>query len=703
MMSLIKIQTTDKIDKYHIKNNLQPLRLDNKKWGTYIVGTYLRRMDSMLYPNDPAKNYEQTKKMVGYISRKEAKKELYRELGFRCGLEIHQQLKTAKKLFCRCPAGIYQKDGEYDAVLVRHMRPTLSELGEYDGTALMEFRTRKNIYYRIKDETACTYDFDDTPPFPINREALNIAIEVALLLKCSIVGELHITRKQYLDGSIPTGFQRTAIVGIDGEIPLKHKKVRIIQLSVEEDACREVSDIGHDRIYTTDRLGMPLIETVTYPDMLTPDEAAEAGQYLRFLTRSTDKVNTGIGAARQDVNVSITGGTRVEIKGVASIKRIPELTHNEAFRQKALLKIAGILNQRIENADDWEMTSADITDDVRTPFLRKIKERGYQITAVNLPEFGGLLSFFTQPGHVFADEIGARLRVITCLERFNMTHSESLSPMLGDADMSFIQEKLNCKNNANNAQVVFWSPEEDFPTALQTIDERCRLAFMGVPNETRQSLPDGTNTFERVLPGPDRMYPDTDSAPIPIEDELIDSISDDLPVDVADMVKQMDIWQIPADAHHYILRRNLFPVMEKIICELKAPPRFVGTLFGHTLKHADRQSGGNSRFMKDIFFSLFSFVRERQLDREILKILLPMIVHHPDEDFESLLSETGYRHYDKEDILSRVQELKLRYTDVGNSRREGAESAWVMGQLRPLALGNMDLKELRKAVDGDLS
>ena len=219
------------------------------------------------------------------------------------------------------------------------MRPTLSEMGTYDGTALMEFKTRKNIIYRIKNETTCTYEVDDTPPFPINREALEYAIEIALQLKTNIVGELHITRKQYLDGSIPTGFQRTAIIGIEGEIPLKHKKVRIIQLSLEEDSCREVNDIGHERIYTTDRLGIPLIETVTYPDMKTPDEVMEAGQVIRFINRSSNRVRVGIGAGRQDTNVSIEGGTRVEIKGVSHISWLPELTHNEAFRQKALLII----------------------------------------------------------------------------------------------------------------------------------------------------------------------------------------------------------------------------------------------------------------------------------------------------------------------------------------------------------------------------
>ncbi|MBU0596065.1 Glu-tRNA(Gln) amidotransferase GatDE subunit E, partial [Candidatus Bipolaricaulota bacterium] len=110
---------------------------------------------------DPIANRETTRHLVGFIPRSQASAETYRELGFRCGLEIHQQLKTKRKLFCRCPAGRYQAEDDYDAQLVRHMRPTLSELGEYDGTALMEFKTKKNITYRIKGETACTYDIDD--------------------------------------------------------------------------------------------------------------------------------------------------------------------------------------------------------------------------------------------------------------------------------------------------------------------------------------------------------------------------------------------------------------------------------------------------------------------------------------------------------------------------------------------------------------
>src|SRR6056297_1166113 len=304
---------------------------------------------------NPKQNYEKTKKAIGYVTRKEAKKTDYQRIGFKSGLEVHQQLNTKEKLFCRCPAGIYHKDDEYDAEIIRHMRPTLSELGEYDGTALMEYKTRKEIIYRINNETACTYEIDDTPPFKINKEALDIALEISLLSKINIVGEVHITRKQYLDGSIPTGFQRTAIIGVEGEIPLKNKKVRLIQLSLEEDSCREISDIRHTRIFKTDRLGMPLIETVTYPDMLTPDELREGAEYIRFLNRSTGKVRTGIGSGRGDVNVSCEGGTRVELKGLSHNKWIPELSHNEAFRQWALLHVREKLAKKVDKPEKWNI------------------------------------------------------------------------------------------------------------------------------------------------------------------------------------------------------------------------------------------------------------------------------------------------------------------------------------------------------------
>lgn len=645
-------------------------------------------------------NYRRTKRLVGYLPRLKATAKTYSDLGFICGLEIHQQLKTDKKLFCRCPVGLYQKGEDYDAEVIRHMRPTLSEMGEYDGTALMEQKTKKNIVYRLKNKSACTYDIDDTPPFPINRQALDISVEIALMLKTNIVGELHITRKQYLDGSIPTGFQRTAIVGIEGEIFLKNKKIGIIQLSIEEDSCREVSDIGHWRIYTTDRLGTPLIEMVTYPQMLTPDEAAEAGQYLRFLARSSGKVRTGIGAGRQDVNVSITGGTRVEIKGVQHISWIPELTHNEAFRQKALLEIKKILSKTVSNKNGWKPSFKDIDPDLLNNGLAPLKKFAREqkrITAINLPGFKSILSFFTQPGQMFANELSDRIKVIACLNRPNMLHSEmTVSPL----SFEIVAKELGA--NKNDAQLIVWGPTEDIDTAIETIEERCLMAFEGVPNETRKSLADGTTLFERVLPGPDRMYPDTDSAPLSIDDADIEKIKNSLPVEIVDRYRQFKDWQIPEDTYYYLLKNNLAPVIEKITAECDVTPRFIGTLLGQSLKFLEGQCRWTSGFSYNKVYGMIRFIHDKKLTWEIAGEILPLVYEHPNVDFESTLAMINYQPKTEQEILENLPILKDKFNEIRISKKPGASLRWIMGQLRKPAIGNIPLKDLYQLVKRSL-
>ena len=123
-------------------------------------------------------------------------------------------------------------------------------------------------------------------------------------------------------------------------------------------------------------------------------------------------------------------------------------------------------------------------------------------------------------------------------------------------------------------------------TALETIEERCRIAMDGIPNETRKAFPDGTTIFERVLPGPDRMYPDTDSAPIPIEEKIIERLQSNLPVAVDTRMQQLKDWKIPSDTHQFLLRHNLLPLLELIIDDCNLNPQFVGCLLGHTLKQA---------------------------------------------------------------------------------------------------------------------
>lgn len=649
-------------------------------------------------------NFKETQTRIGYTPRKDTPPDTYQKLGFMCGLEVHQQLKTAKKLFCHCPAGVYQKDGSYDGELVRHMRPTLSEMGGYDGTALMEFKTRKNIIYRIANATTCTYDVDDTPPFKINQEALDIALEVALLLKTNIVGELHITRKQYLDGSIPTGFQRTSIISIEGEIPLKNKRIRIIQLSVEEDSCREISDIGHTRIYTTDRLGMPLIEVVTYPDMKTPDEAAEAAQYIRFLNRSTGKVRTGIGAAREDVNVSITGGTRVEIKGVSSINLIPELVHNEAFRQKSLLEIKNELLSRMPDYNNWEMYYTLIDGIGLQPvpgIIQEVLDKNYSLAAVNLPGFKNMLSFFTQPGRMFSDEISDRLKVIACIEKPNMMHSEDFDSTKDSALWQYIRKILNSR--INDSQILIWGPGEDIKTALETIEERCKMAFCGVPNETRKSYPNGTTIFERVLPGADRMYPDTDSAPISINQVQIDAIKAQLPMDVYKRILQLRNWNVPEDTFFYLLRHNLVPLVERITSDFQVNPKFIAVLLAHRLKYIQGHHKPASNFNYERIYELFAFIRNEKLELGLLYKMLPIVYKHPGMDMSTVLNNVGFKKYSNEDIYSLIPILHNKFKTIKTSKDEFAEFKWIMKELGEKAIGNIPLSDLASIVKGQVN
>ncbi|MDD5088754.1 MAG: Glu-tRNA(Gln) amidotransferase GatDE subunit E, partial [bacterium] len=294
----------------------------------------------------------------------------YAALGFRCGLEVHHQILTERKLFCHCPAGMYSE--AVDAEVLRHMRPTLSELGEYDPCALMEFKTKKEIVYLLNKDTVCTYEMDDTPPFPIDQKAVDIALEIAMLFGCQIVGEAHIARKQYLDGSIPTGFQRTTLMGVTGSVPFGTGRLGIIQLGLEEDSCREVSDLGHEIQFRTDRLGMPLIEVVTESTLHHPYEVAAAGKLISQILRSTGKVRRGIGSVRQDVNVSVRGGTRVEIKGVPRIPLFPRLVSVEAFRQQRLLELRDALKTRGITESTLQFSVQEMESDrihFRTPRL----------------------------------------------------------------------------------------------------------------------------------------------------------------------------------------------------------------------------------------------------------------------------------------------------------------------------------------------
>ncbi|MBS3945944.1 MAG: Glu-tRNA(Gln) amidotransferase subunit GatE [Melioribacter sp.] len=539
----------------------------------------------------------------------------YETVGFKSGLEIHQQLFTNKKLFCRCPAGQYST--KYHAEILRHMRPTLSELGEYDGTALMEFKTKKDIIYRINRDTVCTYEMDDTPPFLINDDAMNIALECGLLFDCAIVDELHIARKQYLDGSIPTGFQRTAIFALNGKIPYRNRTIDIVQMSIEEDSCREVSDHGHTRVYLTDRLGMPLIETVTGPNMRTPFEVAEVAEICAKVVRSTTKVRRGIGSAREDVNVSVDGGTRIEIKGVPKIGRIPLLTYNEAMRQWNLLRLREELNKRGITKLSFEASSADITRIIKKAHYQPVRnaiDQELKIKCVTLKGFAGLLNWQTQTDTYFSKEISDRVRVIACLTLIpNIIHSDSRGDNLLSAEWQNIKKNVGAGDN--DTMVIVWGNEQDTNMAINEIIIRAREATIGIPSETRQALRDGTNGFERILPGADRMYPDTDLPPTKITEERLSRLKKDLP----DKFWQSENWYnqlgIPLDTISELSISKFAKLFKLVVNDFKIDPTLAAVALIQFPKRLKKMGSDISLLTPEMMCDIFTAYKDGLLSR----------------------------------------------------------------------------------------
>jgi glutamyl-tRNA(Gln) amidotransferase subunit E len=155
--------------------------------------------------------------------------------------------------------------------------------------------------------------------------------------------------------------------------------------------------------------------------------------------------------------------------------------------------------------------------------VREALAHGENACAVRLPGFGGLLAHRTQPGKVLADEFADRVRVIACLTGtpFLVTSDDAVD-RLGEATWRDVRSA--CRADADDTVVLLWGPRSDLVTAAHEVLLRARDAFDGVPSETRQARADGTTGFERILPGPQRMYPDTDMPPLPIPDAWVVAI-----------------------------------------------------------------------------------------------------------------------------------------------------------------------------------
>jgi glutamyl-tRNA(Gln) amidotransferase subunit E len=440
----------------------------------------------------------------------------------KAGLEVHQQLAT-RKLFCPCPSELSE---EVEATVRRGLRATGGETRAVDAAAAFESALGQSFVYEAVP-TSCLVELDEEPPHGLNPEAVDVALTVALLLHATPIDEIQVMRKLVIDGSNTAGFQRTALIAVDGWIDVGGHRIPINTVCLEEDAARRVAEEGGQVRYRLDRLGIPLVEVATGPDLTSPEQIREVAHAIGSLLRSTRRVRRGIGTIREDLNISIEGGTRIELKGVQELRLLPKYAEEEVARQEALLRVKVDLHER--NVPTPSGPARDVTDELRDagpgPVASALK-RGGIVLALPLPGFNGLLGRPGTPGPRLGKELADYARAQGAR---GILHSDEL-PSAG-LDAAHV-EKLRGQLSLHPEDAFVLVAHVDRTAAdgvMHHVLARAVAASAGVPPETRDPLPDGTSRYSRPLPGRDRMYPETDVPPVRLPAERLADVEKRLP------------------------------------------------------------------------------------------------------------------------------------------------------------------------------
>ena len=609
----------------------------------------------------------------------------YTSLGLVCGIEIHQQLDTAAKLFCGCPTGIREVE-ESDHQFFRRLRPARSELGEIDRAALEEVLVSRKFIYKSYDST-CLVEADDEPPSELNREALEIGIVVSRLLDMKIADEVHTMRKIVIDGSNTSGFQRTAYLASHGGIETSSGRVGIETICLEEEAARIVEDRGDEVVYSLDRLGIPLVEICTSPDIISPPHAREVASRLGMILRSTGRVKRGLGTIRQDVNVSIRDGARVEIKGVQELNLIETIVAVEAERQKLLLEIRDELLARGARVHRQVADVTGIFAGTGSNVIKSALGKKGAVLAVRLGGFAGLLGMEIQPGRRLGSELSDRAKRAGVGGIF---HSDEL-PAYGITEEEVEMVRRSLEAGEGDSVVMVAAQRDRAEAAMKAVLERAEEALVGVPEETRRALPDGTSEYMRPLPGSARMYPETDVPPVVVAPEYVASLL--LPELFDERAARYEgEYGLNHEFATLMAKSPYYHLFEEAVRDMSLPP----SLVVRTLEMIPRELAGDgvpvSRLTEFRLKEALILVAEGGVAKEGIPGLLEAMARNPDLSAPQAAKAAGLAGVGEGDVEAVVARI---VADKEAFVRERGEAA--LGPLMGLVM-----KELRGKADGAL-
>lgn len=612
----------------------------------------------------------------------------YKKLGLRVGIEIHQQLDT-NKLFCNCPT-ILRDDAPHFTVR-RELRASAGETEEVDVAAMHETKKAKHFFYEGYNDTTCLVELDEEPPHDLNREALSIVLQVSKMLNARIVDEIEVMRKIVVNGSNTSGFQRTALVASDGTVEVDHKKIGIQTVCVEEEAAKEIEKTDDYTKYRLDRLGIPLIEIATDPDMNTPQEAKIVAEKIGMILRSTGKVKRGLGTIRQDVNVSIKDGVRIEIKGAQDLKLIPLLIENEARRQINLNEIKTELNKRgfkkiIESEKNTNQTIHDITGTLKNTevaFLKKGIDEGKKVLAMKLEKFEGIIKKEVVKNQRIGFEFGTFAKQ---LGLGGVIHSdEDLDKYkFSNSEIEAIRKLLDVKKE--DAFLMCIGSEQKIKTLFSHyIIPRANHCIESIPQEVRNANPDGTTTYMRPMPGGARMYPETDVSPIKPDTKNII-----LPELITEKKERIESFGLSNDLANLIAksgRADEFEGYVKSFPNLK-PASIAETMIPKMLELKRKFNVAIEKIGPDDLNGIFSLLNEGKIAKASVETILIELTQG--KEIMNIVKEKNLT------LLSDA-ELEKKIREIIKSN-EGIEDKFLIGKLMSELKGKAESENIMQAL-----
>ena len=622
----------------------------------------------------------------------------FEKIGLKVGLEIHQQLDTHKKLFCKCRP---VESDEYTEKFSRSLRTAKSELGELDPAALFEKAKSKKINYYANSQSSCLVEKDDEPPHELDHDAKKISLLISSMLESKIFSEIHVMRKTVIDGSNTSGFQRTMLVSQGGNLKVNGKNVGVQAVCLEEDAAKLLKDEQNERNYSLDRLGIPLVEIALEPVSTKPSEVKEIALTLGRLLRATRMVKRGIGSIRQDVNISVMNSGVVEVKGVQQLDQLEKIIGYEAKRQHGLILIAEKLKKlsiTITKEDVFDIT--EVFKDSESKIIQNALKSKAKIKAIRIRNFSGMFSFEPYSGIRLGKEIGQLVRFFGIGGVF---HSDELPNYgINDSDVDKVKKHLELADG--DGFLIIAGEDSKLDYAIDSIIKRIQDAANGVPAETRAVTQEGETVFLRPRPGASRMYPETDIPSISVIPEEVK-----LARDTADATKSWDEsiaeiqqkYSLNSQLSEQIFDSVYMELFEKICENKKNSPNFVASILCSSITNLERKGFDCTLLKPEHIIESFELLASGKIPKESLEIIFENIMSGKSENVAIAMQNTDVSSMNEDELNGILDEIIQNNTELVKKLGENAVTTLMgiaMKQVRGKVSGQTVNVLLRKKI-----